>query len=232
MNDCDEEQHRAPPTTSRPFRCSLLVHRIRLHWSRSLDLFQVLHQKIMYTRLRRRSTSQKEREREFLASLRSDYEVPRRWNAWKRIAFHLRIEHYGDSHRREDISPLSSLIHHEISDICMSNRDIGSHRFPTFESLLANPNRSECFLKHVDCLAFTSWMLTPKLLPSSTLGIINWIHNLIIAIWRERFRCQQEKETSISRSNLTLSRKWKIYGLSFSSKTVINGFDGTTPLKT
>jgi hypothetical protein len=54
-------------------------------------------------------------------------------------------------------------------------------------------------------------MLTPKLFPSSTFGIINCIHNLIIA---------------------TLSRKWRIYGRSLSSRIDISGLDGTLPLNT
>lgn len=45
---------------------------------------------------------------------------------------------------------------------------------------------------------FTSWMLTPKLLPSSTLGIISWIQSLMMAIW---IKTKKSKTQTIVESN-------------------------------
>lgn len=45
---------------------------------------------------------------------------------------------------------------------------------------------------------FTSWMLTPKLFPSSTLGIISWIQSLMMAIWIE---AKKSKTQTIVESN-------------------------------
>ena len=118
-----------------------------------------------------------------LPVLHSDFEVRERWNASRRIVSRLRFAHCDDSHRHEDISPLSSPVLLERWDICRLNRDTEWHRFPTFELQRENPLQNEAMLmSNLFRRALTSWMLTPKLFPSSTLGIISWIQSLMIAI--------------------------------------------------